>query len=1204
MKNKKHLKWGLEESRGDGMNSGVQFKKISLILAFLLFTSMLSILLVPAPSTVVAQASYSIITQGQSNQYNTDVSGPPPWKWYVAGDRPPIMAAKRVGSGAVVLGTVPTCRNTRWTSGEWDVLLDKAFQWMVPGADNVLWYQGYAVYNDNIRCSDLITALRNKGYDIDADNTEPIVAGLLAPYDILVIPQFQLGPAGTGGDPDLLPDGDVSVIKYWVENGGGLLIMEGSDFYAQQYYKVQNKILKALDMGIYFQSDTISPNSGGYSYADVDVTTEIGAAYQAATGKTTVRMYSACSLAELNYYVIVSISPLGRSGEAGENLTYTVTVSNEGKYDDNYTLKVTVDNVNWVASIVPENVSAKVGEENTATLSIKIPDNAAPGDYIWATVTATSHGNENIKDNERAGAEMRVKPRIKKWAVASKLFPEPPVYGVTVGGAGENIYITNTSRVVRYNTTADLWEDVSVPGQFMNGSCLLWDNGNYIYALGGGSYSMCIDPGRRNYKFYRYDISNDNWTSLANTPWYQGPGDALTWVKIGDNEYIYAFFGSSSSAANPNGWYYYPQGVQFWRYNIAYDNWDENLTPNPYGADDGASLAWTGGDNIYAFPGAYDEGLSDPGERHFLRYSISGNNWVEMAMTPYNAGGGVDDGGSLAYPGSGDYIYALKGGDDGGSVPGDIFWGYSISENNWEILQNIPAGVGDNNGHRLGVANGNIYCWRGSFGDGTLWVYSLSGRDVDVSISPENKNGMPGATLEYMVTVKNTGTENDNYKLENTDTKGWTLGLSKGLLENIAPGENENVTLTVTIPENAEYCTEDKITVTATSLVDPWVSDSDNCIAHQGYFIKENVPDLGQHCENWCWAAAAANSIWWYANHGYPQLIDNLENAESDNEWIDQWYTCPVCGQYRKLLAVIASHCLGLPPENTWCRSITDNQYFYGLREFIQEQGAPLNVQEIVDPAHFPPENIPPQSENVVYAQPTFDNYREQLLRCQDVLLWLDLDYEPIDHVVTGVSLFENQWIEVSDPWSTGMPDHNNDNENIQYDNCTVISEMPFRITVPSYGQPATVVKMVYISLIPWMGTATFKLENLYKVSLSKDLQLYLGSKLVVKFYKYDGITLQAESAIENFAPPRTILENENVPHPSGLVPVEIVRLVLTTDSTENEIPPTIGSFTVTKSVLFKRYGDIKKEYVKPGADRSALFKEYGDIKKQYAKAP
>ena len=117
-----------------------------------------------------------------------------------------------------------------------------------------------------------------------------------------------------------------------------------------------------------------------------------------------------------------------------------------------------------------------------------------------------------------------------------------------------------------------------------------------------------------------------------------------------------------------------------------------------------------------------------------------------------------------------------------------------------------------------------------------------------------------------------------------------------------------------------------------------------------------------------------------------------------------------------------------------------------------------------------------------------------------------------------------------------------------------------------------------YPLMDPWpvahLGLATFELENLYKVSLEKDLQLYQGSKLVVKFYKYN-LTLQDNSVIDEFAPPENIKENEDVPHPRGAEgwswgTVQIAKLVLTGENTENEIS-TIASFTVHQSHLRTR---------------------------------
>jgi len=397
-------------------------------------------------------------------------------------------------------------------------------------------------------------------------------------------------------------------------------------------------------------------------------------------------------------------------------------------------------------------------------------------------------------------------------------------------------------------------------------------------------------------------------------------------------------------------------------------------------------------------------------------------------------------------------------------------------------------------------------------------------------------------------------------------------------------------------------------------------------------YIKECMPDLGQHCENWCWTAAAANSIWWYANHGYPELIDNLADPASDNEWIDQWYPCPGCVGYRKLLAVIASYCLGLPPENTFCHPVSNLEYFYGLQAFIDAQGAPLYVHEILNPDKVGMPRPPADGENVVYDNVTFDNYKTELKRCQDVLLQLDfknfnyMEYteEALDHIVTGVSFFDggagNSWIQVSDPWTPqpwgNGPDHYNDNMHVnRYDNLPVVNNDPltvlYRYWTPGGDQFAAVevIKLIYISpKILWTGSATFRLENLYKVSLNKDLQLNTGSKLVVKFYKYDNVTLQANSVIENITPPQSVVENENVPHPRAAErfpwgTVQIARLVLTTDN-ENEVISEIASFTVHQSHLRDRDKAILKDWGGHPELHDAFRDEDKDILKQWGSAP
>jgi len=348
--------------------------------------------------------NYEIIVRGKENAYTANQDNAPPQQFYVPGDRPPVMATKRVGSGAVVVaGISATCRNGRWNSANnpdkhLDILLDCAFQWMVLGAENVLWYGetdiDYNVYNDADRCSELVESLRvTCGYrvdnTIDGAFTE-ITASLLASYNILVIPQFELGGAGTGGNPDLLPDNVVETIENFVRAGGGLLILDGGDHGGWNFYRVQNEVLEALNMGIYLQSDGMfdDVNKWGQNFeifADVDNTTAIGSAYENSTPVPP-------------YRVTIDILPRYQGGTSGATLRYTVTVANAGGSDDNYILTV-ADTENWSPVISPAELFVTAGRSEITVLKVKIPSEAPLRAEDNITVTATSIGDPGVSDN-------------------------------------------------------------------------------------------------------------------------------------------------------------------------------------------------------------------------------------------------------------------------------------------------------------------------------------------------------------------------------------------------------------------------------------------------------------------------------------------------------------------------------------------------------------------------------------------------------------------------------------------------------------------------------------------------------------------------------------------------------------------------------------------------------------------------------------
>jgi len=691
--------------------------------------------------------------------------------------------------------------------------------------------------------------------------------------------------------------------------------------------------------------------------------------------------------------VSVSISPDSQAGWPGETLEYTVTVKNRGTINDNYDLVASDNAIPSWGPVLSDNLLDNVppGENRTVTLSVTIPGGASGGSSATITVTTTSQADNGVSDSASAEA---IATGLGVWIVASHS-PYIGGYAVGVTGAGENIYIANSSpdRFMCYNSVDDTWQNLSVPsgllwspgkpgsmiGAFKNGTCMAWDNGDYLYTLFGASYTD-IDDGYYRHYFYRYSIPNDNWERLENTqnPKGQGAGDAITWVPgsaLGtESDWIYAIVGSD-------------RGSSFWRYNISDDNWSAAPGGFPWSkTDDGCSLVWTGDNYLYALRGEEPDG--GPACYDFWRYNIISGAWENrenIPAYPHSGGeGGVGDGGSLLWIGRGcsDYIYALSGNQ---CVPETIydnrFYLYTISTDNWERLEDLPAGVGGQNGPRLSFARGSggkIYCWRGCNGDPVLWVYlPESPLRVLVSISPGYQSGLPGGKLDYIVTVTNIWTENDNFDLKITDNENWGPSLLENRFENVRPGENRQVTLSITIPEGAAHDTRDNITVIATSQGDNTSKDSASCIA----------------------------------------------------------------------------------------RAVT----------------------------------------------------------------------------------------------------------------------------------------------LDWEGTATFTLENLYKVGLLKDLQLNTGKKLVVKFSDYSDHS-ENEVVIENITPPQSVVENENVPHPPGGSPpvktaVKKAVLVLTTDN-ENEVISEIASFTVHQSHLKDRFIKILGLWF-PNPDKHDAFKaEVRDILSQWFPAP
>ena len=188
------------------------------------------------------------------------------------------------------------------------------------------------------------------------------------------------------------------------------------------------------------------------------------------------------------------------------------------------------------------------------------------------------------------------------------------------------------------------------------------------------------------------------WFVRQSTPLSMNRGASLAYSG-GDR--IYALRGNNSR--------------NFGYYSISADQWFP-LANAPNTVGNGGALVHGGGNFLYALRGR--------NSRSFWRYNIASNSWSNLANAPQN----VRAGGELLYTG-GDHIYAFRGNSN-------RFWRYSISSNSWQLRANAPASVGSGS-DLLFTGSGTIYAFRGR-NTPTFWRYNIG------SDSWTNRANTPG----------------------------------------------------------------------------------------------------------------------------------------------------------------------------------------------------------------------------------------------------------------------------------------------------------------------------------------------------------------------------------------------------------------------------------------------------------------------------
>lgn len=256
-----------------------------------------------------------------------------------------------------------------------------------------------------------------------------------------------------------------------------------------------------------------------------------------------------------------------------------------------------------------------------------------------------------------------------------------------------NVNTSGTPGSVGLTSVGATIDDISGLGCNFNS---LTQYGRGLVATGGYLYTLQdTTSGAGCTRFLRYDIANNNWSTLTHPT-----GTVLTlegYYLATDGTYIFMQENDSSTT--------------FYRYTISSDSWT-NLNNAPTDATSVSrkyNAVITGG-NYYA-------PLTNDTTNNFRAYSISGNSWSTKADAPwaFSAFGKVVTDGT--------YIYATKGNSSAS------FARYTISSNTWSdaAVTDLPAALGtDSAGHTMTFLGDYIYLLKGSDST-TVYRYSISG---------------------------------------------------------------------------------------------------------------------------------------------------------------------------------------------------------------------------------------------------------------------------------------------------------------------------------------------------------------------------------------------------------------------------------------------------------------------------------------------
>lgn len=404
-----------------------------------------------------------------------------------------------------------------------------------------------------------------------------------------------------------------------------------------------------------------------------------------------------------------------------------------------------------------------------------------PGENKWKTLAPAPHyayvGADLVVLGNYIYAEFGgYQKEFARYSIADNTWtnmsnmPELVANGASLATDGTNIYAirsTSTADFWKYTVSTNTWSTITSAPATLGGGSSLYYSGGYLYTprgagtvtfyrfdIAGGSWTtltnitstinedhnidgfgdfIYVTRDQGTQTFYRYQISTNAWSTIENTPQasrYIGvvyhSGDGYLYVFRGNGTYDFwkynigtgSFLGSSDLPATPgtgadliyyNNLLYLVRGngtANFYSYNPSTNLWIAlTSAPNTLGDDTKGVVA---GSILY-----FLRGSNTP---TFYSYNTGTSTWATLTDLPAT----IQNGGTLVYPGSGDYIYGTRG------ATTRSFYRYSISGNSWSdvAVSDLPDDAEAAFGARL-ISDGTNLFYITGIGMSQLLKYTI-----------------------------------------------------------------------------------------------------------------------------------------------------------------------------------------------------------------------------------------------------------------------------------------------------------------------------------------------------------------------------------------------------------------------------------------------------------------------------------------------